>query len=379
MDNSPKKVIILGTAWPFRGGLAAFNERLAQEFVNHSIECQIVTFTTQYPSILFPGKTQYSEEEASFKNIKRKLSSVNPLSWWTTANYINKQKPDLLIVKFWLPFMGPAFGTVLRLLNKNIRKICILDNVIPHEKRFGDKIFTNYLMKTVHSFVAMSKSVKEDLKIFTTEKRCILNPHPVFDNFGERLDAKEAKDTLGLNEKEEYVLFFGFIRKYKGLDLALEAFSKWRKELPNVKLLVAGEFYDNEEYYKTIARDLGIENEVLWHTYFIDDSKVKNYFSAARLVLQPYHHATQSGVTQIAYQFEQPMIVTRVGGLPELIDHGKTGYLVEKDEQEIADRVIEFFKGTHQEIQAEMKEAKKRFSWSAMVGNILTLYRDLKE
>lgn len=379
MDSHPKKVIILGTAWPFRGGLAAYNERLANEFQQLGDQCEIVTFTTQYPNILFPGKTQYSDEPAAFKNVTRKLSSVNPLSWLSTASYINKQQPDLVIVKFWLPFMGPAFGTVLRLLKKDIRKICILDNVIPHEKRIGDTQFTKYFLKPIDAFVAMSRSVKEDLLSFLPNASCILNPHPVFDNFGDTVPLSEAKEILGLAADFDYVLFFGFIRKYKGLDIALEAFSKWKEKLPNTKLLVAGEFYDNEETYKDIATQLGIEKDVLWHTDFIPDSQVKYYFSAAKLVLQPYHHATQSGVTQIAYQFEKPMIVTKVGGLPELVTHGKTGYLVEKDAQEVANYVFQFFEKDHQQIEQEMKAAKKRFSWSVMIENIRTLYRDLNK
>ncbi len=274
--------------------------------------------------------------------------------------------------------MGPAFGSVLRLLSKKTRRICILDNVVPHEKRLGDKALTKYFLKSVQSFIAMSQSVKVDLSKFEPEKKVLVNPHPVFDNFGDSIDKKEAKEYLSLDKSEEYVLFFGFIRKYKGLDLALKAFAKWKKELPHVKLLVAGEFYDNEETYLTLANELGIENDVLWHTDFIPDSKVKVYFSACSLVLQPYHHATQSGVTQIAYQFEKPMVVTNVGGLPELVENGKTGYLVDTNEQEIAEKIIQFFQKDSNSFESNMKEAKKRFSWSTMVDKILTLYRELE-
>lgn len=378
MANIPRKVILLGTAWPFRGGLAAYNERLAQQFCDMGMQCEIVTFTTQYPKLFFPGKTQFAEEPSAFKKITRKLSSINPITWWTTAQYIKKQKPDLLIVKFWIPVMGPAFGSVLRLLSKETKKICILDNVVPHEKRMGDELFTKYFFKSVQSFIAMSQSVKVDLKTFEPNKKVLINPHPVFDNFGEAIDQVQAKKSINLAENQEYVLFFGFIRKYKGLDLALRAFAKWKKEIPNVTLIVAGEFYDNKQTYMSLASDLGIEKEVVWHTDFIPDSQVKVYFSACSLVLQPYHHATQSGVTQIAYQFEKPMVVTNVGGLPELVEEGKTGYLVEPDADKIAKKVIHFFQKDSNSFESDMKDAKKRFSWSAMVDNILTLYRDLE-
>jgi glycosyltransferase involved in cell wall biosynthesis len=376
LDNQPKKVFILGTAWPFRGGLAAFNERLANEFESKGISTEIITFTVQYPNLLFPGKTQFSEEPSKFENIKRKLSSINPITWWSTAKYINRQNPDLLITRYWIPFMGPCLGTVVRLLNKNIKVICLLDNVVPHEKRIGDVVFTKYFVKPIENFVAMSKSVMEDLHAFKKGGKCILNPHPVFDNFGEKIDQQKAKAELGLDLKNDYVLFFGFIRKYKGLDLAIRAFAEWRNQLPNKKLIIAGEFYGDADFYYSIAEELGIKEDIIWHTDFIPDSKVKNYFSACDLVLQPYYSATQSGVTQIAYQFEVPMIVTKVGGLPELVQHGKTGYLVEQDPKEIAQHVVQFYEKGRSAFDADMKKAKEQFSWKSLVNNFIKLYQE---
>lgn len=374
MIDLPKKIIILGPAWPFRGGLATYNERLAKEFISQGIQCELVTFTTQYPSILFPGKTQFADETSSELIPLRKLSSINPLTWVKTANYINSQEPDLVITRFWLPFMGPSFGTVIRLLNKQIKILCLLDNVVPHEKRIGDTPFTNYFLKPIHSFIAMSKAVQEELLKLKPQANCILSPHPVFDNFGEKVDQQLAKKELDLDPNTKYVLFFGFIRKYKGLDLALKAFAKWKKEIPNTKLLVAGEFYDSKEQYFELAKELGIENEVIWHTDFIADSKVKFYFSAVNLLLQPYYSATQSGVTQIAYQFELPMIVTNVGGLPELVEHDKTGYLTETNAESISNYVVKFFNKERNSWDTEMKVAKKRFSWETLTKNMIQLY-----
>tara|TARA_B110000503_G_scaffold102636_1_gene153280 strand:+ start:1105 stop:2238 length:1134 start_codon:yes stop_codon:yes gene_type:complete len=376
LDNLPKKVIILGTAWPFRGGLAAFNERLAIELQNKGISTEIITFTVQYPNILFPGKTQFSEEPSTFAKIKRKLSSVNPISWWTTAMYINSEQPDLVIIRYWIPFMGPCLGSVVRLLNKKIKVVCLLDNVVPHEKRIGDVVFTKYFVKPIDKYIAMSQNVMDDLYSFKNGGSCILNPHPVFDNFGEKLNQDEAKKVLNLNLEDDYVLFFGFIRKYKGLDLAIRACAEWKDRLPNKKLIIAGEFYGDADFYYSIAEELGIKEDIIWHTDFIPDSKVKYYFSACDVVLQPYYSATQSGVTQIAYQFEVPMIVTKVGGLPELVQHGKTGYLVERDPADIAQHIVEFYKKGRPTFDVDMKKAKEQFSWKNLVNNFIKLYQE---
>lgn len=376
MGNQPKKVVILGTAWPFRGGLAAYNERLANELECQGMATEIVTFTVQYPSILFPGKTQYSEEPSKFEPILRKLSSINPISWWRTANYINAQQPDLVITRYWIPFMGPCLGTVIRLLNKKIKVICLLDNVIPHEKRIGDSLFTSYFVKPIQKYIAMSQSVMDDLYSFKKTANCALNPHPVFDNFGEKLDQANAKAELKLDANNDYVLFFGFIRKYKGLDLAIRAFAEWKERLPNKKLLIAGEFYGDADFYTSIAEELGIKNDIIWHTDFIPDSRVKYYFSACDIVLQPYYSATQSGVTQIAYQFEVPMIVTKVGGLPELVEHGKTGYLVEQDPTDIANHLVQFYEKGRAAFDEDMKQAKEQFSWKNLVNNFVKLYQE---
>ena len=376
MGNQPKKVVILGTAWPFRGGLSAYNERLANELESQGMATEIITFTVQYPSILFPGKTQYSEEPSTFEPIRRKLSSINPISWWRTANYINAQQPDLVITRYWIPFMGPCLGTVIRLLNKKIKVICLLDNVIPHEKRIGDSLFTSYFVKPIQKYVAMSQSVMDDLYSFKKTASCALNPHPVFDNFGEKLDQAAAKSELNLDANNDYVLFFGFIRKYKGLDLAIRAFAEWKERLPNKKLLIAGEFYGDAEFYTSIAEELGIKDDIIWHTDFIPDSRVKYYFSACDIVLQPYYSATQSGVTQIAYQFEVPMIVTKVGGLPELVEHGKTGYLVEQDPTDIANHLVQFYEKGRAAFDEDMKRAKEQFSWKNLVNNFVKLYQE---
>jgi D-inositol-3-phosphate glycosyltransferase len=378
MSNSnKKKIIILGTAHPFRGGLASYNERLALQFQEEGHDVEIFTFTTQYPNFLFPGKTQYSEEPAP-TNIKitRKVSSVNPLNWLKVGNEIKNLKPDLLIFKYWLPFMGPCFGTIARKAkkNKHTKIITILDNVIPHEPRIGDKQFTKYFLKPIDAFISMSKSVENDLATFNMSKPRDFNPHPLFDNFGAPLTKPDAKKALNLDANFNYILFFGIIRDYKGLDLLLDAFAKLDYKAKNIKLLVAGEYYSNEELYQTQIKNLKLEDHVVVVNQFIKDSEVGRYFCAADIIAQPYKNATQSGVTQIAYHFETPILVTNVGGLPEMVPHNKVGYVVEKAPQAIADALNDFY-NTHKEAEfkTHLKEEKKKYFWDKLTAKVLVL------
>ena len=372
------KIIILGTAYPYRGGLSAFNERLAYEFQSQGHEVEIYTFTHQYPNFLFPGKTQYSTEPAP-ENLKivRKVHSYNPFNWFKVGHEIKRKKPDLMITKFWLPFMAPCFGTIARIVrrNKHTQLVSILDNVIPHEHRIGDKMFVRYFIRPTDGFVAMSKSVLADLRLFTADKPAVFSPHPLYDHYGERLPRETALSMLNLNPDNRYVLFFGFIRGYKGLDLLLEAFADNRLKEDGVKLIVAGEFYGDPEPYLKQIKDLQIEDRVVLCTDFIPDSEVNRYFSAADIVAQPYKTATQSGVTQIAFHFEKPMLVTNVGGLPEIVPNGKIGYVTEPDSKQIADALCKFFEEHHQEeFEKNIVEEKQKYAWSTFtdaIGSVL--------
>ncbi len=369
------KIIILGTAWPYRGGLSAFNERLAHEYQTNGHDVEVVTFTLQYPSFFFPGKTQYSSEPApEGLKITRMLNAINPLSWLRTGLYIRRQRPDLVITKFWLPFMAPALGTTLRIAKrKGIRRIAILDNLIPHEKRPGDRLFAKYFVGSVDGMVAMSKSVLADADLFDPKhkKPRIFCPHPLYDHYGEALTRKEALDLIGLRESQRYVLFFGFIRDYKGLDLLLDAMADERMEHMGVKLIVAGEFYGDPKPYMDQLRRLDIDSRVVMHTDFIPDHEVNRYFCAADLVVQPYKTATQSGVTQIAFHFDKPMVVTNVGGLAEIVPDGKVGFVVEPDAQQIADAIVRYFEEDWQErLTAGVKEEKQKYLWSNMTEAI---------
>lgn len=375
------RLIIIGTSWPFRGGLAAYNERLATEYQRNGYDVTIITFTVQYPGFLFPGKTQMADWQApEHLDIRQEVNSVNPINWMRTGNRIRKMKPDLVIIKYWLPFMGPCFGTIARRIRKykSCKVVTILDNIIPHEKRIGDRLFTKYFIKPVDAFVAMSDAVLEDTKKFNTWKPRAFCPHPLFDNFGEQVGKKEAKEHLGLDPEENYALFFGFIRDYKGLDLAISAYAEAGLKGTNYKLLVAGEFYADEEGYMELIREKGVGEQVVLRTDFIPDGEVKYYFCASDLVVQPYKTATQSGISQIAYHFNKPMVVTNVGGLPEIVPDGKVGFVVEKSADAIAGAILRFYREQlEQQFSQEAAREKEQYSWQRMVDTIGNLTEEL--
>ncbi|WP_426060281.1 glycosyltransferase [Hymenobacter sp. B1770] len=367
------KVVIIGPAYPLRGGLATYNERLARAFQEAGDEVRIVTFSLQYPNFLFPGQTQFSAEAGPADlAIEVSLNSVNPLSWWQVGRKLRAERPDIVVFRFWLPFMGPALGTVARLVRQNghTRVVAITDNVIPHEKRPGDGPFTRYFLSECDGFVTMSRSVLSDLQqLGFSAKPALYRPHPLYDNFGPIKIKDEALQALKLPKTSGYLLFFGFIRAYKGLDIMLQAFADPRISAMPVKLIIAGEFYEDAALYEELITRFALEDRIIRATDFIPNEKVVDYFCAADLVVQPYKNATQSGVSQIAYHFERPMLVTDVGGLAELIPNGVVGYVVAPRAQEIADAIVDFYTNQREgAFAAGVRDQKKQFSWPLMVA-----------
>lgn len=362
------KIAILGTAHPLRGGLAAFNERLAYQLQQQGHEVTIWSFSLQYPGFLFPGKTQYTGEPAPRGlNIRTVVNSVNPLNWLSVGGQMNKERYDLVIVKYWLPFMGPAFGTILRRAKKNgkTKVLCIVDNIIPHESRPGDKQFTKYFIGAVDSFVTMSKDVLRDVQTFTN-KTAVFSPHPIYDSYLEGVSKAEACRKIQLDAAKKYILFFGFIRDYKGLDWLLEVMADPRITKAGIELIVAGEYYSKEveAANNRVMAARNLHGRVHLRTEFIPNSEVRHYFSAADLVVQPYKHATQSGITQIAYHFEKPMVVTNVGGLAEVVPDGKVGYVAEPNPAAIADAILKYFEGGPiPDLRENILTEKRKYSW----------------
>ena len=372
------KIIIVGSAHPYRGGLASFNERLASEFVAEGHEVEIVTFTLQYPSFLFPGKTQFTDSPKPQLDIVRRINSTNPFNWMKVGREIRDKNADMVIFCYWMSFMAPSFGKIARIVHRNGKTKCIalVHNMIPHEQNILDKILPPYFVKSMDGFIALSKSVADDINHFDKHnKPKTFSPHPIYDHYGIHLDRNEALQQLGLDQNCRYVLFFGLVRAYKGLDLLIDAFADEKLRDSNIKLIVAGEFYQDESIYRKQISDLGIEDKIIIHNEFIPDDKVNLYFSAADIVAQTYKSATQSGVTQIAFHFEKPMLVTNVGGLGEIVINGKSGYVVEPKADEIASALSDFFENERSaEFVQAVRTEKSKYAWSIMTGKIVELY-----
>lgn len=386
-----KSIAFIGPAHPLRGGISDFNERLALELQSKGYDITLYSYKLQYPKILFPGKTQYRKGPAPENlEINSCINSINPYNWKKVGRKIADTHPDLVIVKFWLPFMGPALGTILKRIRKksNAKIIALVDNMVPHEKRPGDKMFTRYFSRQVDGWIAMSDQVLNDIELFDQSKPKAMYPHPLYDNFGEKVAKQKAKEFLKLDAETRYVLFFGLVRDYKGLDLLLKAFGT--KEMQNfisgktgtpavkIKLLIAGEYYDKEEKYQKIIVEQGINDVVISRNEFIPHEEVKFYFCASDLVCQPYKTATQSGISQIAYHFNKPMVVTNVGGLPEIVPHEKVGFVCEKNPTEIAQSIVRYFvENREDEFSKAMEEEKKRFSWEGLCDVLEQMYESL--
>lgn len=372
-----KQITIIGPAYPLRGGLSSYNELLALKLQNQGHQVKIITFSLQYPNFLFPGKTQLSNSlPPDNLDIEVCLNSINPINWILLGRKIKNEKPDLVIFRFWMPFMGLSLGTLGRMIrgNNHTKIVAITDNIIPHEKRVGDRLLTSYFLKSCDAFLTMSKSVLNDFQSFHIAKPAIFNPHPMYENFGEQVDPVQAKKKLGLDVEKNYVLFFGFIRKYKGLDTLLKAFSDQRLKEKNLQLIIAGEYYDSPQAYEQLIDDLELRNHVILANHYIEDSDVSLYFSAADLVAQTYKTATQSGVTQIAYYYNRPMLVTDVGGLSELVPHQKVGYVTSQDTQEISDCIFDFYEHKRApEFSKNIASERNKFTWESLIDNLFNV------
>lgn len=375
-----KKITIVGPAYPYRGGIATFDEMLARIFSARGDEVDIVTFTVQYPGFLFPGKTQYSESTPPEDlRIVRAVNSVNPLNWIKVGLKLRRERPDMIVMKYWTPFIGPSLGTIARIArgNGHTKVIVQVDNIVPHEHHPTDRMLNRYFIGGVDGFVYMSSQVKAELDTFTAAKPALFSPHPLFEGYGSAVPKREACLALGLDPAVGYSLFFGIIRNYKGLDILLDA---WRilKEgghTANRKLIVAGEFYQNREKYMAQIEANGLVEDVIMHDFFIKDENVRYYFSAADVLIQPYKTATQSGVTQIAYNFDLPMIVTGVGGLAEIVPDDVAGYVTDTSPEGIAGAFVRFYSdGNAERLRANMPHEKERFSWNAMARKLEEVY-----
>ena len=375
------KIIIIGPAYPLRGGLATFDELFCEAFHKQGHQCDIISYSLQYPNFLFPGSTQFDTtgKAPTHLTIHTLINSVNPISWFKTARFIKKQQPDFVVFRFWIPFMGPALGSIARLIRKSgIKVLAITDNVIPHEKRPGDKQLAQYFVNSCDGFITMSKAVMKDLEQLTNNPHKKLLAHPLYTSFGEKLDKQAARKLLGIDANTQLVLFFGLIRQYKGLDLLIEAFAELKNK-PNIQLIIAGEFYEDKQPYLDLIEKYQLANQIILHGKFIATEEVKLYFSATDLVALPYRTATQSGVTQVSFHFETPTLVTNVGGLSEIIPHHVAGYVVEPTPKAIADGILDYFENNRMaEFTKGMQQEKRKYDWGLFVNEVVELFQQLK-
>lgn len=330
----------------------------------------LYSFSLQYPGFLFPGTTQFTDDPApEGLLIRTTLNSVWPPTWIATGMAIRKEKPDHVVARFWLPFMAPSTGTALRVARRGgVRTTGLVDNYMPHESRPGDRLLSGYFTGACSDFVAMSKSVQRDL-MQRTGKPCRYAPHPVYDIYGTALSSDAARRALHLPQGVPLVLFFGLIRPYKGLDLLLEALG----DTPDVHALIAGEPYGSWAPYQQIIERRGLSGRVHLFTDYIPNQQVHLFFSAADLVVQPYRSATQSGISQIAFHFDKPVIVTRVGGLPEIVEDGVNGFAVDVDAAAVAEAIKRYFKQQNgAEMALNIRHLKATYSWRHLAETILS-------
>ena len=378
MENTRSlKIFIIGPAFPLRGGPAQFNENLCLELNKEGHDAQIISYKLQYPNFLFPGSSQFEKSGSAPQDIKIHtiLNTINPFNWLMVARFIRKQKPDFILFRYWLPFFGPCLGTIGKLVKSHTKVLALTDNIIPHEKRIGDHIFTKYFVKNCDGFIAMSKVVLNDLSIFTQNLNKAYSPHPMYENYGDLISIDLARKKLNLNPHDKIILFFGLIRHYKGLDILLEALASPEIKNQGVKLLIAGEFYDDKNFYLQLIKKLNLQDCVIVHDKFIPNDEVRDYFCASNLVAQTYRNATNSGVTMVGYFYEKPMLVTNVGGLSEIVPNEVCGYVVENNCALISEKVLDFFANDREkEFVKNVKIEKKKYEWIEFINSLLTLY-----
>ncbi len=370
-----KKIFIIGPFYPLRGGIADFNHSLCKALIDLGYDCQAISFSLQYPKWLFPGKTQYDPDkrETEFP-VSFLINSINPISWHKTVRFIKNHNPIALITAYWIPFIGISTACILKKIKKPVKRIALAHNIIPHQKMPADKLITRFFINQNDEFIVLSEQVAKDLKAFKPNAKYIVSPHPIYDIFGEAVDRPTALKKLNLSDGN-YLLFFGLIKKYKGLDLLLQAFAYPDLKNLDVKLLIAGEFYEKKQKYIELIHSLKIEDKVILHDYFIPKDKVKYYFSVADAVVQPYRSATQSGVAAVAYQFFKPMIVSNVGGLKEIVQDGKTGFIIpEYSPEALAKTILRFYQMKDKiEFEKFIADKRKELSWENFAKKILTL------
>ena len=367
------KIVLVGPAFPYRGGIANFVAATFRHLRSCGHEVLVVNFSRQYPDFLFPGKTQYEESQQALPSV-RVLDSIWPPSWAKASRVIRHFDPDLVVYNHWMPFFAPAYGVVAATLrmHKTLRQICVCHNVTPHEKRPGDRLLNRFFLRQMDGHIVLSRAVENDLRRLQPKAQIKRVLHPVAESFSGLTNRDEAKKRLNIPANKTVLLFFGYIRRYKGLDILLKAMPQVLAKNADAFLLVVGEFYEPRAQFDALVRNGKLEGTLQILDRFVPNDEVGLYFSAADVVVMPYRSATQSGIIPIAYQFAKPVITTRVGGLADFVEEGKTGFLVPPENPEALTASIETFLRKKESIPFEenIRLFRNKFSWEKLVDAI---------
>lgn len=372
MMNRSKKIILIGPIYPYKGGISHYTGLMYRELAKrHDVE--MISYKMQYPKFLFHKEQRdYSNDSFKIEGAKYLLHTANPFNIVKTARYIRRRKPDLVVIQWWHPYFAPCYFLLARFMGRqNIVFVC--HNVFPHERFPLDKILTGLALNNGSHFIVHAAEEAKELTKIQPHPDYVVTPHPTYNAFRfEGMSREQAREQLSIGQEERILLFFGYVREYKGLKYLLRAMPEICREDKNARLWVVGEFGADREEYFNLIHELEIEDHVCVQDAYTPDREVEKYFAAADLVVLPYTSATQSGIVQIAYGFTKPVVVTDVGGLPDVVRDGETGYIVEAgNPQAIAGAVVRFFReGQAQRMQDNIEKEAYRFSWERM-GEVL--------
>ena len=374
-----KKVLLLGPAHPFRGGIADTQNYLAQNLKALGHDVKVFTFTTQYPELLFPGKTQFSDEKGPDQlEIKRKIHSFNPLNWSKVARSINRLKPDYVIFRYWTPFLAPCWYVIARGIDKTIKKIGLVDNWIPHETKFWDKSLTRIFSSQMDAFASLSTAVGDQISSNEPQLPVWKGFHPIADHLPQAITQEKARKALGWPQNKKIVLFFGLIRKYKGLDLLIEAFSKTPLNRSDVILAIVGETYEPQHKYTELIQKHKLSERVICDFNYANTQKTTHAFCAADVIAQTYISATQSGVTPLAYHFKTPLLVSDLPGLNTPILEDQTGMITEIESLKVAENLNKMLSDDRlSEFQPSFQKVGKKYSWKSFGQSLMSFMGQL--
>ena len=377
MDNTLKKIVLIGPVYPYKGGIAHFTG-LMYKALSKKYDVNMLSYKLQYPGFLFKKEQRdYGNDTFKIENTDFYINTANPFNWIATAIHIKKMEPDLLIMQWWHPYFAPCYWSICKLLG-GIKVLFVCHNVFPHERFPMDRFLTKLVLSKGNFYIVQSSIDEADLKTIKAHPLYQKTVHPTYNVFKlQNLSKQEGRKLLGINNNTKTLLFFGFVREYKGLKYLLRAIPMVSSKINDIKLLVVGDFGSDKQDYLDIIEELKIANKVDIYDGYIPDKDVEKFFAASDLVVLPYESATQSGIIQIAYGFEKAVIATDVGGLPEVVIHEKTGYIVpSRNSSKLAERIIQFYQGNKMEyFQEGIRQEAYKYSWDRMTEVVETLWR----